>query len=414
MKALSRFIERASLEDAEAEPTPVVDAVEPNVEPVGIDGVDTLVEETPAPDAINAELTEVSDIQESLENFGALVDAAIARGGMRPEEGVMFQASLEHFQRRLGMAKTKLGLEDFGGNMSRMSATTVSQEALADVVKEASKKIQELFAKLVAFIKESVADFKLKSSKVQAVVAQSQTIVAEVAKSDTATDSSKVSLTKVDTLTKKDVDEGYTTAIGTAKQLTKMLVDMRTSLKAYEMSMKTLIANSEDPSAVAEFTADLAEQWGPCPAILKFVNGALGKPRVLTHGVSAVYTEDDGDALFETQYDPSVKDGFDLEVTVASMGQLGGATSALNRAVDDMVKEYATTAEMLTKMLSTRPVANGREAQINLAQSQFNVVHAVKNEVFMVISVLTRARNQAGYVMLMGAIGLKEQKHDEK
>ena len=412
MKALSRFIERASLEDAEAEPTPVVDAVEPIAEPVSADGIDALVEETPTPDAINSELEEVADIHESLESFGVLVDAAIARGGMRPEEGVMFQASLEHFQRRLGMTQTKLGLEDFGGNMTRMAATTVSQEALADVVKEAGKKIQELFAKLAAFIKERVADFKLKSSKVQAIVEQSQAEVAKVAKSDKANDPVTIEVTRVNAIMKKDVEEGYATAIATAKQLTKMLVEMRTSLKAYEMSVKTLIANAADANAIAEFTADITEQWTPCPAILKFVNGQLGKPRVMTHAVTVTYAEEA--AFFETDHDPASKEGFELEVSATSMGPLGGATSLLNRAVDEMVKEYLTTAEMLRKMLSVRPVSDDRETQINLAQSLSDVVNIIEKEVYMVICVLTNARNQAGYVMLQGAIALKTPMVSEK
>lgn len=405
MKALSRFIERASLEDAAVEPTPVVEVVEPTTEPLSEAGIDVLVEEAPTADAINAEIAEVTDIQESLENFSNLLDAAIARGGMRPEEGVMFQTSLEHFQRRLGVAVAKLGLEDFGGNMSRLKATEVSQEALTDVAKEAGKKIQELFAKLTAFIKESIANFKLKSSKVQVILEQSEGEIVKIAKSDKANDTVTVKSDRINTLTKKDVDEGYATAIATVKQLTAMLVGMRPSLKAYEMSVKTLLANQDDNNAIAEFTADLEEQWTPCPAILKFVNGTLGKPRVLTHAMSVTYAEEA--AFFESNYDPAARNGFEIELTAVSMGPLHGATHALNRAVDDMVKEYATTAEILTKMLSTRPVATDRETQINLAQSQGDVVNIIKKEVFMVVSDMTRTREHAGYIILQAAIGLK-------
>ena len=149
-----------------------------------------------------------------------------------------------------------------------------------------------------------------------------------------------------------------------------------------------------------------------CLIILKFVNGQLGKPRVLTHAVTVTYAEEA--AFFETDTDPASKEGFELEVSAAIMGPLGGATHLLNRAVDEMVKEYLTTAEMLRKMLSVRPVSDDRETQINLAQSLGDVVNIIEKEVYMVICALTNARNHAGYIMLQGIIALKTPMVSEK
>ena len=148
MRAIQNHLQRISQEDSESltvdiqEPTAPVQESEPEeVETIAADG---LIEAEPAADGVRAELEELNDINESLEHFGILINDALDRGGFRPEEGIMFQTSMEHFQRRLDMVKTKLGLEDFGGNMSRMKATGIAQENLKEVAEAAKQKLQGL------------------------------------------------------------------------------------------------------------------------------------------------------------------------------------------------------------------------------------------------------------------------------
>ena len=391
MKALSRFIERASLEDAEAEPTPVVDAVEPIAEPVSADGIDALVEETPTPDAINSELEEVADIQESLESFGVLVDAAIARGGMRPEEGVMFQASLEHFQRRLGVAQTKLGLEDFGGTMSRAAATTVSQEALADLSKAAAQKIKELIARLVAFIKELTAGFSVKAKKVDDVTKITMEKVKETVKAGNGDKEVEVDLTKVTAITQADIDEKFSTLIASAKEMTTVLTDTRAIIKKQLTQIKIL---ANDEGDLEFFEEHIAQLISPHQSAFKFANSGDKAGRKLTHAAVVTYPAD-GD--MEVNYTETGKAGFTIKITASDMGTLGLPIFRVNEAVKGMTDEYAEVCKLLKDALSTSVTFKSRPAQEASAQADFDLSALIQQKLYSVVNNLSRARDQIGY-----------------
>lgn len=407
MRAIQNHLQRISQEDSESltvdiqEPTAPVQESEPEeVETIAADG---LIEAEPATDGVRAELEELNDINVSLEHFGILINDALDRGGFRPEEGIMFQTSMEHFQRRLEVVKTKLGLEDFGGNMSRMKATQIAQEDWKETARVAAEKIKELLAKLVAFVKEQAAKWRGNSEKTTEVVKQAQEIIQTAQKS--GVEAVELDLTKVTALTKADMDEGFKTLIASAKDLTSGLADVRDVLEKYGMSVKTLQSSDESDLAVAYFARDFVEQWYPLKPMLAFAGGKRGVVRKLSHAAAVTYVVDGG---LEVTTSEEARNGFTLKVTPAELNILNGKVHLLNQAIQQLNEAYAETSAMLTRVVSADRKLNQRKAAEELAQTDFDVVTTVKTDIYYVIANLVRSRDQAGYIMGAAAKALQQ------
>jgi hypothetical protein len=176
MRHLKAHLERVSNEDAENTDLNLKEpAVESEPEMIKDLDADCLVDlEAPPKSEVN-ELDECTDIKTSLEHFSGLLSDAKARGGMRPEEAVLMRTQLKHFAKRLGVAPSEVpSMEDFGGDVSRTGAVTISQEAIVVIDKALVDKVIELVKKLMAKAKEFIAKLDLQTGKVDKILGDVQ------------------------------------------------------------------------------------------------------------------------------------------------------------------------------------------------------------------------------------------------
>lgn len=398
---LERIAQRAALRVSQEDASPetqveIKDQAELQAEPEELSTfeADCLVEADSGDEAIRSEIKEMEDIQESLEHYQNVLQGSLARGGMRPEEGALFAIGMQHFNKRLGVEKQTLGMEDFGGNMSRLKATQISQEDLKDTASAAMARLKELLAKLVAFVKEQAAKWRGNSEMTTKVVEEAKEVLQQAQKS--GNEPIQLDLTKVTAITKADLDEGFKTVISAANDLTQALIDIRTVLKHYGMSVKTLGSNEQSDLAIAEFARDVVEQWFPLKPMVAFAGGKQGTERKLSHAATVTYVVG-GD--LEVTTSEEARKGFSIEMTPSDFNILNGKVYVLNQAIQKLNDAYAETAAMVTKVVSADRKLTNRKAQEELAQADFDVVTTVKTDVYYIVANLVRARDQAGYIM---------------
>lgn len=398
---LERIAQRAALRVSQEDASPetqveIKDQVELQAEPEELPTfeADCLVEADSGDEAIRSEIKEMEDIQESLEHYQKVLQGSLVRGGMRPEEGALFTIGIQHFNKRLGVEKQTLGLEDFGGNMSRQAATQISQEDLKDTASAVAARLKELLAKLLAFVKEQAAKWRGNSEMTTQVVEQAKEVLQQAQKS--GNEPIQLDLTKVTALTKADLDEGFRTVISAANDLTQALIDIRKVLKNYDMSVKTLGSSEQSDLAIAEFARDFVEQWVPLKPMVAFAGGKQGTERKLSHAATVTYVVG-GD--LEVTTSEEARKGFSIEMTPSDFNILNGKVYTLNLAIQKMYEAYTETAAMVTKVVSADRKLTNRKAQEELAQADFDVVTTVKTDVYYIVANLVRARDQAGYIM---------------
>lgn len=183
---LAKYIERVSQEDGTTTDVEIKDEQNTQAEPEEVVNVDELLDIEPAADNVTAELTEVEDIQESMEHFRMLMVDAQKRGGLRPEEGALVKVALEHFNKRLGVDASILSMEDYGGTMSRREATDVSLESLGGALKEAGKKAWDLIMELLKKLGEQITSIKNRVAKVMPVLSGAKARAQKAEKEATA------------------------------------------------------------------------------------------------------------------------------------------------------------------------------------------------------------------------------------
>lgn len=398
---LERIAQRAALRVSQEDASPetqveIKDQVELQAEPeeLPLEDTDCLIEADSGDETIRSEIKEMADIQESLEHYQNVLQGSLVRGGMRPEEGALFTIGIQHFNKRLGVEKQTLGMEDFGGNMSRLAATQISQEDLKDTASAVAARLKELLAKLVAFVKEQAAKWRGNSEMTTKVVEEAKEVLQQAQKS--GNEPIQLDLTKVTALTKADLDEGFKTVISAANDLTQALIDIRKVLKNYGMSVKTLGSGEQSDLAIAEFARDFVEQWVPLKPMVAFAGGKQGTERKLSHAATVTYVVG-GD--LEVTTSEEARKGFSIEMTPSDFNILNGKVYVLNQAIQKLNDAYAETAAMVTKVVSADRKLTNRKAQEELAQADFDVVTTVKTDVYYIVANLVRARDQAGYIM---------------
>lgn len=88
------------------------------------------------------------DVLATLESIVSRIEATLDKHGLTPQEAVFVNLALESQYQRVGMDKTSLTMESFGGTRSRLQAT---QEAHLDV----KTKIQEIWKALIAMVRRA-------------------------------------------------------------------------------------------------------------------------------------------------------------------------------------------------------------------------------------------------------------------
>ncbi len=400
---LERIAQRAALRVSQEDASPetqveIKDQVELQAEPEELPTfeADCLVEADSKTEheTICKDIDDIKAVQTSLEQYQQILSASEARGGLRPEEAALFGIGMQHFNKRLGVAQQSLGMEDFGGNMSRLKATQISQEDLKDTASAAMARLKELLAKLVTFVKEQAAKWRGNSEMTTKVVEEAKEVLQQAQKS--GNEPIQLDLTKVTALTKADLDEGFKTVISAANDLTQTLIDIRTVLKHYGMSVKTLGSNEQSDLAIAEFARDVVEQWFPLKPMVAFAGGKQGTERKLSHAATVTYVV--GGQLEVTTSEEARK-GFSIEMTPSDFNILNGKVYILNQAIQKLNDAYAETGAMVTKVVSADRKLTNRKAQEAQAQADFDVVTTVKTDVYYIVANLVRARDQAGYIM---------------
>lgn len=406
MRHLKSYLERVSNEDADNQEPVGVEPVSETV-PEANDAVEvgTLVEEEPSANVINAEIEEVSDIQESLENFNVLVDAAIARGGMRPEEGVMFQASLEHFQRRLGVVQSKLGMEDFGGNMSRMKATTISQEDLKETAIAAGKKIKELIMRLIASVKETIAKIDTQGNKVKGIIENLKKNIRHIVGKDFVFEYERGF-----TFTEGDLTpQGFNDLTKTIQEIIRMVEEFDTAAKKTTVLANSLIKSSGDEPEVSAFDEELKVLWmGSNSPIAHFFGSAKSGMRKLgTLTTLNLVVGDDKDVVnrlgiaLEKKYGDSLK----LDVTKSDFIRFVTAIEKINNLCFDLTRANANT---LAALLDLGVMASEYGSKSPQAAMHINTTSSKLSGSYDKIMEVTRRvssiRNSLGYLLAQLAL----------
>lgn len=113
-------------------------------------------------DEIGKDLEELAESETALEDYCTLLEVGIENGGISAQSAAFMRVGLEHIERRLSL-DTELtpGIEAFGGSASQMRSTTVSVEAIKDVLErtwEATKRALEALVR-------AIRDFLAKATK---------------------------------------------------------------------------------------------------------------------------------------------------------------------------------------------------------------------------------------------------------
>jgi hypothetical protein len=406
MRHLKRHLERVSLEDAEnneADLTPkdpVVENVDSEPEEIENLAADLLVEPEPAGDSVRAEIVEVEDMCVAVEEFQALLGAAVQRGGMRAEEGIIVGTALKHFNKRLGIqGKETLGLEDFGGNMSRLKATQISQEAFADVAKAAAAKIKDLIAKLLAFLREKAAAFDAQGQKVKVIVGQIKQRVKTIVTGEIELEYQGNYIGERDILNAK-------TLAGAAVWAESLNSHMSSHLKATADVIKKLALSQGTAEDVAAFDKQIEGMWGlntnPIATVMR-VAKAVGYP--LTQSKMAILTHKEGSSgtpvlshSLEVKGDQAKP--IKMSLTKGQYIALLDATEKMNNSVLSMSAAYAANSSVVMGMsISFRT----QEAQTAADKVLSGLIALIEQDIYGVVKCIGAARGELGYICAIAA-----------
>jgi hypothetical protein len=402
MNKLGRYIERVSNEDAEnAEMDLQKDQVAAvGAEPEALDEVeaDELVTPEPSADNVRAELEETRDIQESLEHFQVILKEAADRGGLRPEEGVMFQTSMEHFNKRLGIQpKVTLGMEDFGGTMSRAKATTISQEDLGEKAKAAVKKIMELLKKLAEFVKEAVARFDGQGAKVAEICTKLKQNFRMFVTGQVMYESDKFTR-----ITEKDLRRPEMLMQGN-EWVHDLCIDFRSAVTGILPACKAVAMTEGTDADLQEFQERANIQWGKDHPFRLAFGGV--EEITLSSAAQARYKEDPRGSIAAMQHRiDTVIEGeptpIKAEFSKAEFATLLAKTEKLNDAVRKTSAVFNNIRGDITKLGQASMNAKNNTAGLILAGTMQYIVELLDGDVFRLFEYINRARSEVGYALM--------------
>lgn len=405
MRHLKKHIERVSLEDAEnseADLTPkdpVVELVASEPEEVEELKADLLVDPEPAGDSVRAEIEEIEDMSVAVEEFQALLKGAVTRGGMRAEEGAIVGTTLKHFRKRLGITdKETLSQEDFGGTMSRLKATQISQEGFAETVGTASAKIRELIAKLIAFLKEKVAAFDVQGQKVKAIITQIKQRVKTIVTGEIELEFEGKRIGEDDVFHPKTLLNAAVWASG-----------LNSHMSAHLRATSDVIKRSVREEGSAEsFNEQISGMWGknanPISAVMRAA-GSVGVRLTQTYHAVLVHKE-------MASRNPVLSHSLELKGNppapikmTLNKGQfiaLMDTTEKMNDAVQAMIKDYAANAGVVGGVngpLGDTDAALGQA----ITRTVSGMVTMVENDLYPIMQHISGARGELGYVIAIAA-----------
>lgn len=107
--------------------------------------------------SVEQDLTDLADIEAGLESVVESLEAALEQGGLDTTAAQFAHHAVGAYTERLGMESSDLlpGLESFGGDSGRQSATTVSVESIGDTLKKIWNAIKAAVEKAI----KAVTDF---------------------------------------------------------------------------------------------------------------------------------------------------------------------------------------------------------------------------------------------------------------
>ena len=399
MRHLKSYITRVSNEDAS---TDDVVAATPEAEPVpaanAVIEATTLIEETPTSDDFSADLAEVTDIQESLENFKVLVDASFARGGMRPEEGLIFHTGLEHFQRRLGLVQTKLGLEDFGGNMSRLKATKVSQEALDDTIKALGDKIRKLIKIIYDAVTKAVLALDVQAEKVNKLTLNAKQRLINFALQEITYEDTRPTL-----ISSEDIEDMCKLTIAGAATSHEIMSDLMVSITAIKGSITRLIASDGGEEDIADFHKRIADEWVGNHPFIKVLGSKHGYNVSSVRGFALIKaTEDERNPLkaASLKIGTAVHEGsIKCQFHKAKFIRFTDAVETVNKATIRLTKDFTTVNRMAADMAKLTDRAPTPEAGKAIYDAIISLTDLLNTQVRSMVDLVSMVRGQYGYVL---------------
>ncbi len=151
----------AEVPTTEDEPVAAADASNADAAPVDADP-DTF--EASLPEVVRAEteidenadaVDELEEIHQGLEAIALSLESSLQQGGLTPQSAQFFHIAYESYLNRLGEEPNAPALESFGGQTSRIQATTISLES----VRETLTKIWEAIKAIVVRVRDAIAEF---------------------------------------------------------------------------------------------------------------------------------------------------------------------------------------------------------------------------------------------------------------
>lgn len=403
MRHLKAHVERVSLEEAgttavEIPPKdPVVEQVESEPEPVEELISDMIVEPDPAADSARAELDETMQIQTSIEHYQELLRGAEARGGLRPVEGALLGVSTRHFQKRLGMDGGVLSMEDFGGNMSRLKATTVSQEGLADMAKAAGAKILELIKRLVEVMKTQIQRFDVQGQKVAAVVTDMKKRIGAFVLGETTYEWDGNQY-----LNARDL-ENPKTLIEAVSKLTAANDYLSSFFKMTSGAIVAAVRNPEDEGAATEFNNTVENCWVRTNPFANLFRDNIGYPLSSVGIAHLAYKGSDNGPVGAHSMQIDRKETSPIKVTI---------TKQQFKTLVDSLHTYNTA---LTKLIKEASANSGTIGGINGIQNQLGqlpqdlqsaitkavngMVINMESDIMPIVSYMSSCRGELAYMV---------------
>lgn len=403
MRHLQAYVERVSQEDAGTTDVeipakdPVVDQVESEPEPVEELISDMIVEPDPAADSARAELDETLQIQTSIEHYQELLKGAEVRGGLRPTEGALLGVSARHFRKRLGMDDSVLSMEDFGGSMSRLKATSVSQEGFADMAKAAGTKILALIKRLIEMMKNQIQRFDVQGQKVAAVVTDMKKRIGAFVLGETTYewDGNRY-------LNARDL-ENPKTLIEAVSKLTAANDYLSSFFKMTSGAIVTAVRNPEDEGAATEFNNTIENCWVRTNPFANLFHDKAGYALSSVGTAHLAYKGSDNGPVGAHSMQIDRKETSPIKVTI---------TKQQFKTLVDSLHTYNTA---LTKLIQEASANSGTIGGINGIQNQLGqlpqdlqsaitkavngMVINMENDIMPMVSYMASCRGELAYMV---------------
>lgn len=402
MRHLKHYVERVSQEDSQntdvdiTEKDPVIAQVDAS-EPEEVEELisDELVD--PAPQQASEQIKEYTDIRTSLEHYNTLLNDAKPRGGLRAEEGALLAVGLRHFSNRLGMDLTTVSQEDFGGNMSRLEATRISQEGIGEMAKEAGKKIIELIQRLIASVKEKFARFDVQGQKVAAICNDMKKRISTFVTGETTYEwDGNQYLNEADLLKPRMLLEA-------TQKITSNISYLSVFFAATKDGVIKFMRSEGDQAAIDDFRHNVTNAWqGAQPFTSIFKDGA-GFTLTSTAIAHLAYRgQGDGDAFSHSmQIDRKETTPIKVTINKAQFKALVDTILALNTSVGRLIDEAS-------KACGTVGSINGIQNQLGHLDQRYvgevtgainGVVGIVEHDIMPIVHYLASARSEFGYMV---------------